>query len=141
MNESMYCSDGGNTVCHLKTDAVEFLLFSNSFGGAALEVGPETAGSSCKVNELGRDGKGSGELAGEKGSKLKEGHSGSGSRESDFKVGESEGSVDDSVADSVCEDFEVGNTETMDEDKIGDKDEVVELEEMMDVDFSGVKYC
>lgn len=137
----MYRSGGGNTVCHLKTDAAESLMCGNSSGGTSFGVGSGVVESSCKVNEVGREDKGSGELAGDKGSKPKEEHSGSGSKESDFIVGESEGSVDNSVMVGVCGEFEAGNTVSRGGDKMGDREEVARVEEMMDIDFPGVQHC
>lgn len=89
--------------------------------------------SSCKVTVTGREGKGSGELAGDKGSKLKEEHSGSGSKESDFIVRESEGNVEDSVMAGVCGEFGAGNTLSRGGDKMGDAEEVDRVEEIVDI--------
>lgn len=97
----------------------------------------ETVELSCNVNEVGREGNSSGELAGDKGSKPKEEHSGSGSKESDFVMGGSEGSVDESV--SVCGKFEEGNTVSGGGGKMGQ--EVAGLGDMMYLDFLGVQHC
>lgn len=129
----MYGSGRGNTVCHLNTDAVESSLCGNSSGGTGCGVGSHVVESSSKANEAGRGGKGSGELAGDKGSKPKEEHSGSGSKESDFLVGESKGSVEDSVMVGVCGEFRAGNTVSKGGDKTGDTEEVARVDEMVDL--------
>lgn len=103
----MYGSGGGNTVCHLNTHGVTSLP-SGSSSGTAFRVGSEVVELSSKANAVGREGKGSGELAGDKVSKPKEEHSGSGSKESDFMVGSSEGSEEDSVMVEVCGEFGAG---------------------------------
>lgn len=134
MNEvSMYGSGGGNTVCHLNTDAEESSLCCNSSGHTAFGVVSEVLASSSKANEMGREGNGSGELAGDKGSKPNEEHSGSGSEESDFIVDESEGSVDDSVMVGVCGEFGASNTVSSGGDNVGDTEEVARVEEMLDM--------
>lgn len=135
----MYGSGGGNTVCHLNTDAAVSSLCSNSSGGTAFGVGSEVLESSSKVNEVGREGKGPGELAGDKGSKPNEEHSGSGSKDSDIIVGESEGSVEDSVMVCVCSEFGAGNTASRPGDKMLGADEVVRVEEMVDIDVPKVQ--
>lgn len=131
---SMYGSGGGNTVCHLNIHAAESSLCANSSGGTAFGVPSEVVQLSCKVIEVGREGKGSGELAGDKGSKPKEEHSGSASKESDFIVGESEGSVEDSVRVGICGEFAAGNTVST-----GGGEEVARVEEMMDRDVPRVQ--
>lgn len=71
-HEFVYVPDRGNTVCHLKTD--ELLLCWGSSKDSAVLAGADVAESSSKANEAGRGGNGSGELAGDKGSKSKEEH-------------------------------------------------------------------
>lgn len=107
-------------MCHLKTES---LPCAESSGGPAPGVSSEAADWSWNVKEVGREGKGSGELAGDKGSKPKEEHSGSDSKVSDFRVGESKGSVDES---------EAGSTVSKGGDTVGH--EVAIDEEMIDVD-------
>lgn len=99
----------------------------------------ETVELSCNVNEVGREGNSSGELAGDKGSKPKEEHSGSGSKESDFVMGGSEGSVDESVTVGVCGKLEEGNTVSGGGAKMGQ--EVAGVGDMMYLDFLGVQHC
>lgn len=135
----MYGSGGGNTVCHLNTDAAESSLCGNCSGGTAFGVGSEVVESSSKVNETGKEGKDSGELAGDKDSKPKEEHSGSGSKESDVIGRESEGSVEDSAMVGVCGEFGAGNTVSWGGDKMVDAEEVVRVEEVVNIDFSKVQ--
>ncbi len=133
MNEaSMYGSGRGNTVCHLNTDTAEVSLSGNSSGGSVFGVDSEGVRLSCKVREAGREGKGPGELAGDKGSKPKEEHSGSGTKESDFIAVKSEGSVEDSVMVCVFGEFRAGNTMSRGGDKIGDKEEVARVDEIIE---------
>lgn len=132
---SMYRSGGGNTVCHLNTES---LLCASSSGGPALGVCSGAADWSCKVKEVGREGKGSGELAGDKGSKPKEEHSGSDSKVSAFRVGECKGSVDDSVMVGVCTESEAGSTVSKGGDRVGE--EVAMVEEMVDIDAPGEQH-
>lgn len=89
--------------------------------------------SSCKVNKAGIGGKGSGELAGNKGSKPKEEHSGSGSKESDSFI-ESGGSVEDSAMVEACGEIGAGNTVSRSGDEMGDREEVVSVAEIVAVD-------
>ena len=77
----MHGSGGGNIVCHLNTDSVESSLCCNSSGGTAFGVGLEVVDSSSKANEAGRGGKGSEEPVGNKGSKAKDKHSGTGGKQ------------------------------------------------------------
>lgn len=123
-------------MCHLKTDVS--VLWGNCSGAAVSGVLSDTAELSCNVNEVGREGKGSGELAGDKGSKPKEEHSGSGSKESDLVVGGSEGSVDESVMVGVCGKLEEGNAVSGGADKTGQKAAGID---MMDLDFMEVQHC
>lgn len=120
-------------MCHLNTDAEESSLCCSSSGHTSFGVVSEVVASSSKENEMGREGNGSGELAGDKGSKPNEEHSGSGSKESDFIVDESEGSVDDSVMVGVCGEFGAGNTVSRGGDNTGDTEEVARVEEMLDI--------
>lgn len=85
---------------------------------------------------MGREGKGSGELAGDSGSKLNDEHSGSGSNESDFIVGESEGSPEDSVTVGVCGEVGAGNTVSRGGDRMGD---AARVEEMADIEVPRVQ--
>lgn len=119
-------------MCHLNTHVVESSPCGSSSGSSAF--GDAVAESSCNVIEVGRDGKGSGELAGDKGSKPKEEHSGSGSKESDVTAGESEGSAEDSVMAGVCGELEAGNTVS-----VGGGEEVARVEEMMPIDVPRVQ--
>lgn len=132
---SKYGSGRGNTVCHLNTD--ESLFGGESSGGSAVQAASDDVASSSKAIESGRGGKGSGELARDKGSKPKDEHSGSGRKDSDFKVGESEGSVEDSGG--VCGELETGNTVSRGGDKRGGADEVASVEERVDVDSPRVE--
>lgn len=114
MNEvSTYGSGGGNTVCHLNTDEAES-WFCREISGA-LGAGSDVVELRCKVNDEGRDCKFSGEPSGDKGSKPKDEHSGSGSKEPDFAA--SEGSVEGSGMVGVSEEFGAGNTWSRDSDK------------------------
>lgn len=113
-------SGGGNTVCHLKTDKV--LLGTWSSGGSTGHAASEAPESSSKAKEAGRGGRGSGELAGDSGSKSKEEHSGSGSNESDLRAHGSEGSVEDSVG--ICGEFRAGNTVFKRGNKVEEESEV-----------------
>lgn len=124
-------------MCHLKTDVS--VLWGNCSGGVASGVVSETVESSCNVNEVGREGKSSGELAGDKGSKPKEEHSGSGSKDSDFVVGGSEGSADESVMVGVCGKSEEGNTVSGGGGKTGQ--EVAGAGDTMYLDFLGGQHC
>lgn len=72
--------------------------------------------------ESGKEGRCSGELAGDKVSKPKEEQPGSGSNESGFKLPESECSVEDRQG--VCAMLGTGNTELQGGDKVGNTDEV-----------------
>lgn len=119
-------------MCHLNTDVS--VLWGNC-SGTASGVRSETVESSCNANEVGREGKSSGELAGDKGSKPKEEHSGSGSKESDFILGGSEGSVDELVTVSVCGKFEEDNTVSRGGGKTG------LVGDMMYLDFLRVQLC
>lgn len=126
-------------MCHLNTEAAESSLCCNSLGDTAFGGGSEVVESRSRANKMGREGKGSGELAGDKGSKPNEEHSGSGSKESDFIVGESEGSVEDSVMVGVCGEFGAGNTVSRVGDKMKDVEEVARVEEMVDTDVPRVQ--
>lgn len=125
----MYGLGRGNTVCHLNTDAS---LCCNSSGDTACGGGSEVLQSNSRANERGREGNGSGELAGDNSSKANEEHSGSGSKESDLLVGESEGSVEESLM--VCGKCGAGNTVSWVGDQIGGSEEVARVEEMVDKD-------
>lgn len=129
----MYCSVGGNTVCHLNTDSAESSFSSNSSGGTTAGVGSEGAEFSSKSITAGKEGKGSGELAGDKDSNPKGEHLGSGSKESgDF---ESESSVEGSVMVGVWGVFGSGNTVSTGGDKTKVAEEVARVEEMVDKDI------
>lgn len=78
-------------MCHLKT---ELLFGSRSSDCSVGKAASEAVESSSKANEAGREGKGSGELAGDRGSKSKDEHSGSGREDSVFRGWGSGGSVD-----------------------------------------------
>lgn len=90
------------------------------------------------MNESARAGNGSGELAGDIGSNVKEEHSGSGSEETDLIVGELGSSVDDSVIARVCGDLFTCNTVSMGCDKTGESSEVDKREETVGVKSSRV---
>lgn len=104
-------------MCHLNT---ELLFGSRSSEAPGGKGASEDAESSSRANEAGREGKGSGELAGDRGSKSKDEHSGSGREDSVFGGWESGGSVEDSA--DVVGEFWEGNT------VFGINDEVAHVE-------------